>query len=96
MPPPLHSSRRRYVEYRSNLKEQRKDKNYAADSANWHSPAPAGRDDPRKKKPRSRPFLKLFTEFWGMLRGHHRTLAVALVALSLSTLLGLVPLYGTK
>jgi len=38
----------------------------------------------------------LFREFRGFLRGHQRTLVFSLCTLSLSTLLGLVPLYGTK
>src|SRR5437867_6939759 len=93
MPAPLRSSRRRYVEYRSKLKERRKEKGYEAEASNWHSSAPG---DGKKRKPRSRPFLRLLSAFWGMLKGHRSTLAVALVALSMSTLLGLIPLYGTK
>jgi ATP-binding cassette subfamily B protein/subfamily B ATP-binding cassette protein MsbA len=58
--------------------------------------APAGHGHDRKKKPRSRPFLKLIVEFWGMLKGYRRLLAMVLLALGLSTVLGLVPLYGTK
>jgi ATP-binding cassette subfamily B protein len=50
----------------------------------------------RKKKPRSRSFLTLLAEFWGLLRGHRPVLVAVLVLLGVSTLLGLAPLYGTK
>ena len=50
----------------------------------------------RKHKPRSRPFLKLFTEFWGLLYGHRGMLSLALAALTISTLLSLIPVYGLK
>jgi len=58
--------------------------------------ASASNGHERKKKPRSRPFLKLVVEFWGMLKGFRGLLAMVLLALGLSTVLGLVPLYGTK
>ena len=94
MPPP-RSSRRRFQEYRAKLKERRKRK--GGDRA--EEPSPLERELPgeaKKRKPRSRAFLTLLSEFWELLRGHRTTLALALVALSFSTLLGLVPLYGTK
>jgi ATP-binding cassette subfamily B protein/subfamily B ATP-binding cassette protein MsbA len=40
--------------------------------------------------------LKLLSEFWGLLEGHKRALFFALFALGISTLLSLIPLYGTK
>ncbi len=40
--------------------------------------------------------MKLVAAFWGMLRGHRQALFFALLVLGVSTLLGLVPLYGTK
>src|SRR5688572_11433972 len=102
MPPPLRSSRRRYLDYRSELKERRKQRDVKAaevaamGAAPAAVPAPAPDPEDRKKKPRTRSFGKLLAQFWGMLRGHRPTLALALVALSISTLLGLIPLYGTK
>ncbi len=38
----------------------------------------------------------MFRAFWGLLRGHRRTLVFSLATLTVSTVLGLVPLYGTK
>ena len=52
--------------------------------------------DGRKHKPRTRTFLTLLKQFWGLLDGHRPLLIAALVFLAFSTLLGLVPLYGTK
>ncbi len=45
---------------------------------------------------RSRSFFQLLREFWGLIRPHRATIYVALATLSVSTLLGLAPLYGTK
>ncbi len=45
---------------------------------------------------RHRSFAALLREFWRLLRGHRRVLVLALLTLSVSTILGLVPLYGTK
>ncbi len=49
-----------------------------------------------KSTHRGRSFVALFRAFWGLLHGHRRTLSFTLAMLSVSTLLGLVPLYGTK
>ena len=98
MPQPLRSSRRRYREYRRLLGERRR-------STTDHSHgeiAPSSLGHPRldqSEKPRrrrSRSFLELFRSFWRLLHGYRRTLIVALVLLGISTLLGLLPLYGTK
>lgn len=45
---------------------------------------------------RSRSFWTLVRAFWQLLRGHRGVMAVAVCTLSVSTLLGLLPLYGTK
>ncbi|MDB5329698.1 MAG: putative multidrug export ATP-binding/permease protein [Phycisphaerales bacterium] len=98
MPIPTRSSRRRYWDYRRKLK-QRRNKGEASgdatigghDHGSSHGPG-----DAKKHRPRTRPFTRLLREFWGLLQGFRGTLAAALVALSVSTLLGLVPLYGTK
>jgi ATP-binding cassette subfamily B protein/subfamily B ATP-binding cassette protein MsbA len=60
-------------------------------AASWH-----GTNDERKRKRRTRSFFKLVGQFWKLLEGHRRALFFALFALAISTLLSLVPLYGTK
>ena len=55
-----------------------------------------GAGEARKRKPRTRSFGSLLKQFWGLLSGYRRMLALVLIALGISTLLGLVPLYGTK
>ena len=80
------SSRRRYRDYRRRVAEK---------SAIVDHAVPPDREE-RSKKPRSRPFAKLFTAFWSMIRGHHSTLILCLITLAISTLFGLIPLYGTK
>jgi ATP-binding cassette, subfamily B, bacterial len=99
----MRSSRRRYDEYRVKLKRRRREKEAggAAGGGDAHIPA-AGQGgggagaDARKNKPRTRTFVQLLKQFWGLLDGHRPLLVVALVFLAMSTLLGLVPLYGTK
>src|SRR3954468_16533688 len=93
----LRSSRRRFADYRAKLAERRKKRNAAA-SGDAQIPAPEHAHGPvdRKRKPRSRSFLTLLVAFWGLLRGYQKTLIAVLITLSISTLLGLVPLYGTK
>jgi len=92
MPSPLRSSRLRYRAYRQQLQKRR-----AKGKAPAEQPAAAVDPETRKREhKRSRSFLKLLAEFWGLLRGHRTTLAVVLAALGVSTLLGLLPLYGTK
>ena len=86
MPISIRSSRRRYRDYLSKHKKTR-----GSHDSSHHGDAPA-----RKKGPRSRSFFKLFNEFWSLMRGQRARLALVLVALSFSTLLGLTPLYGTK
>ena len=49
-----------------------------------------------KSTRRGRGLVELFREFWGILRGHRRTLMLSLATLSVATLLGLLPLYATK
>ena len=100
MPSSFHSSRRRYGEYRRQLRERRR--SGGAKAADEISPtvlaAPAHHDfnADKPKRPRSRSFLQLLSAFWRLLQGYHKTIGLALLALSFSTLLGLLPLYGTK
>src|SRR6185312_14427421 len=94
MPAPLRSSHRRYQHYRSTLKERRKQGD--AGGAQGHGGPDFHGTSDKPKRPRSRTFFKLLWQFWGLLQGHRRMLSIALVSLSISTLLGLLPLYGTK
>ncbi len=85
------SSRRQYSDYRREVVKNRLE---AHDEApiSYHSSVPAHVKRPK----RSRSFARLFAEFWRLLRGHRKMLMAALGMLSLSTICGLVPLYGTK
>src|SRR5215211_1641352 len=101
MPLPLRSSRRRYEDYRAKIKKRsgRKDDPVSASGGPGHgdaAPAPHMPGDPKPNKPRSRSFGRLFVEFWRQLRGHHSTIALVLVSATISTIFGLMPLYGTK
>ena len=87
MPSIARSSRRRYREYLTKLK-QRSRRDAAAITLH-------GADD-KKKGPRSRSFGTLLKQFWMLLEGHRSTLYLLLAALSVSCLMGLIPLYGTK
>lgn len=95
MPPP-RSSRRRFLEYRAKLKERRRKRDDALTDLKVGVVSSDLHGDGKKNKPRSRSFRVLLTEFLKLLRGHRGTLAVALGALAVSTLFGLIPLYGTK
>src|ERR1700689_4445887 len=91
MPSTPRPSRLRYWEYRKKLKQRRQRGELGIGDASIHGAA-----DPKKRKPRSRPFLRLLAEFWGMVRGFRGMLILVLIAVAISTLLGLIPLYGTK
>jgi len=93
MPAPIHSSSRRYRDYRAKLKERRRDREAAKADAeiSLHSTT-----DRKKAHKRSRSFTRLLAEFWKLLKGHRGMLSLALIALGISTLFSLVPLYGTK
>ena len=90
VPPNQHqSSRARYAAYRRKLRNRKKAEIDPAVPA-------AGERDDKTRKPRTRPFGQLVRQFWSLLRGHRVTLVALLVTLTISTLLGLIPLYGTK
>ena len=61
-----------------------------------HSPPGSAASEAKKSKKRTRSFMRLLAQFWGLLEGHRTALALALLALGISTLLSLIPLYGTK
>lgn len=76
------SSRTRFTHYKSRLRDRRKE--------------PAKRDKRGNRIQRTRSFTSLLGAFLGLLREHRPVLAAVLVTLSLSTLIGLVPLYAPK
>jgi len=103
------SSRARYEQYRRQIRgrgqadKPRQPRDLAADAttASRTGPPAAGTHAPVqtaeiKSTRRGRSFPALFRAFWRFLRGHRRMLIISLGTLTLSTTLGLVPLYGTK
>src|SRR5205823_236363 len=90
MPAP-GSSRLQYQTYRKDVAARLADK--TNDNGRPHSDIDT---EPRKKKPRSRSAIKLFTEFWNLLGEHRSRLLLTLTTLTLSVIIGLIPLYGTK
>ncbi len=92
MRPEPRSSRARYRKYRERI---RADQHSTADPLREHAPDAAGTIE-KKSVRRGRGFVVLFREFWSMLRGHRLTLLLALGTLSIATLAGIAPLYGTK
>ena len=92
MPLPSRSSRERYRQYRREIRARKFD---PSDNGSPHSvPRPPHGD--RTKHRRSRSAFQLLREFWGLIRPHRATIYLALATLSVSTILGLAPLYGTK
>jgi ATP-binding cassette subfamily B protein/subfamily B ATP-binding cassette protein MsbA len=85
------SSRGRYRNYREEIRKRPAGKETGKPSDDGHGGGRKG-----KSTHRSRSFLQLIKAFWKLLGGHRRTLAATFITLSLSTLLGLIPLYGTK
>ena len=96
MPRGLRSSRRKFRNYRVELKERRKKRDAPTGDADISAPSHGHDGDHRKRRKRSRSFGKLLRQFWQLLDGFRGMLIFALIALGISTLIGLVPLYGTK
>ena len=91
MPLPSRSSRERYRQYRREIRARNFD---PSSNGSPHSPRPPHGDRP--KHHRSRSFFQLLGQFWGLVRPYRAAIYLALATLSVSTLLGLIPLYGTK
>lgn len=84
----VSSSRRRFQDYLRSVRQR------WLDSRQKGAPQPDHKG--RIRNPRSRSFWQLFVSFLGLLQGHRRSLAFALVTLSISTLLALIPPAATK
>ena len=94
---PSRSSRERFRQYRREVRERNSIRPATARHPQAGTcAAPRHPHGDRTKHRRSRSFFQLLGEFWGLIRPHRATIYVALATLSVSTLLGLVPLYGTK
>jgi len=89
----IRASRQRYNDYRLKQKQRRKDGTASGDASIQGEPLTR---DAKNRKPRTRSFFTLLNAFLVMLRGNRGTLGLVLVALAISTALGLIPLYGTK
>lgn len=90
---PSRSSRERFRQYRREVRERKFDPSSNSTRSNG---SPRHSHDGRAKHRRSRSFFQLLREFWGLIRPHRAAIYLALATLSVSTLLGLAPLYGTK
>jgi ATP-binding cassette subfamily B protein len=83
------SSRLRYREYL----ERRRHAGHGATEVAAGGAAPPSAEE-RKKRTRS--FWTLLSEFWGLLRGRRTRVVLAVLSVTVSTLLGLVPPAATK
>jgi len=81
---PTRRSRRRFAEYRRELRQKRREK----------QPAPV---DSRRLRPgEQRSFTQLFAAFWRLLAGYHGAVIFALATLTIGTLMSLIPPVATK
>ncbi|MCH8211548.1 MAG: ABC transporter ATP-binding protein [Planctomycetes bacterium] len=88
MPPRLRSSRRRYEQYRRDLKTDQSTDSLTGDATTWHRQ--------RTALTGQRSSLQLLKQFFGLLQGHRTRIAAALGALTIATLLNLAPPAATK
>lgn len=83
------SSRRRFGEYRENVRERNAEKSAPAHP---HSE----KRNPKKIGDRDRGFWELIGSFWALIRPHRRQVMVALAVLTVGIGLRLIPPLGTK
>jgi ATP-binding cassette subfamily B protein/subfamily B ATP-binding cassette protein MsbA len=86
---PLPSSRQRFRDYQQELAERRR---LGQTPGRYHSDQP----DQMSAAPSHRSFWTLLAKFWKELGEHRHRVVLALVTLTISTLLGLMPPAGTK
>ncbi|MEM6469937.1 MAG: ABC transporter ATP-binding protein [Planctomycetota bacterium] len=86
---PTQSSRRRFGEYRQDVRERNAEKSTAP---NPHSPE----RNPKKIGNRDRGFWELIGEFWRLIRPHRYQVILALAVLTFGIGLRLIPPLGTK
>lgn len=104
MAPSNPTSRNKYEAYKRDLKDRfkrgdsrsaqeiQKQEEFAAGAPQNESPGQYSRWSGK----RDRSFFQLFRAFIQMLRGHRTYLVLSLITGTISTLIGLLPLYGTK
>src|SRR5690606_7400295 len=84
------SSRQRYQKYRAEL-ESRKPGELSERERRKNEAI-----RPSRSSRRHRSFWTLLRRFHDLIRGYRRAIGVALAGLGIATLLGLLPIYGTK
>ncbi len=82
------TSRSRFQQYRRDLAAHRTEGSRRTAQAHAKNRSGRGKGN--------RTFTDLLAAFIGMLRGHRKTVAIAMVMLSVSTVLGLIPPYAIK
>ncbi len=82
---PNNSSRRRFQDYLREIAERRQKAKETSE-----------KDKASRDSSTQRSFWQLLSQFWGLLEGHRGNVIFALLTLTISTLLGLLPPAGTK
>ncbi|MEX1229878.1 MAG: ABC transporter ATP-binding protein, partial [Planctomycetaceae bacterium] len=93
MPTPRRSSRQRFNDYLTRVRNLNPEEQKQRSRVRVHSAAPAPTGEPRKRLRSTRQLLK---SFFDLLGDQKRSLVFALITLTISTLLGLLPPAGTK
>lgn len=96
---PILPSRLRFDDYRQTVRERHNSTKDGKSGDQGRSGAsPHGDPDRSRKKigDRERSFIELFGEFWRLIDGHRGTIVGALVFLTISISLRLIPPLGTK
>ncbi|WP_404304825.1 ABC transporter ATP-binding protein [Neorhodopirellula lusitana] len=90
---PIQPSRLRFDDYRQTVRNRHSDPKSRHAGGSVH-----GSSDRSAKKigDRERSFMELFREFWKLIDGHRKTIVSALVFLTISIALRLIPPLGTK
>jgi ATP-binding cassette subfamily B protein/subfamily B ATP-binding cassette protein MsbA len=86
-------------QFRRFLEEVRKESKLRPGNSPHRAPVDASdrkADDPNRRLRRHRTIQRLLAEFWGQLRGFRGTIGATLAALTVATVIGLIPPYATK
>jgi ATP-binding cassette, subfamily B, bacterial len=99
MPNATPSSKKQYREYIEHVQDREKEKRNNKPDPAPGSKAKSAPDLPlgdTQSSKRRRGFWQLFRSYLKQTATHHRMLIAALISSTIATLLGLIPLYGTK